>query len=295
MDRPEEEGGSVLSSAKKLLTLYRDPVVARATSASDFSLSDLRQHSSPVTLYLVPTQDNKQRLQPLVRMLITSMLRTSGVRMERIRKQSSAPSWWPFRWPFARSSVRVKAKYKHRLLLMFDEFKSVGKHPILQEAMAHIAGYGITCLIAIQDITQIRSEQTGYGRDEEFTAGCHIKVAYPPNRPETADWISSLLGITTVLREQPTLRPSGFGRSSITLQEVQRPLLTADECMRLPGPTKVAGEESDIVAAGDMVIHVAGFAPIRCKQPLSIFEPIFLQRMALEPAVSDVLRSQVTI
>jgi type IV secretion system protein VirD4 len=296
LDRPEEEAGSVLSSTKKLLTLYRDPVIARATSASDFSLKDLRHHASPVTLYFVPTPDHKQRLQPLARMLVTSILRTSGVRMERIRKPSRAPAWWPFKWwPFGHGSVRVKAKYKHRMLMVFEEFKALGKHGVLQDAMSYIAGYGITCLISIQDITQLRSEKTGYGADEEFIAACHVKMAYPPNRPETAEYISRLLGTTTVLREQPTLRPNGFGRSSITIQEVQRPLLTGDEVLRIPGPQKVAGEESDIVAAGDMIVHVTGFAPIYCKQPLTIFEPIFLKRMELEPAPSDVLRLQVRL
>jgi type IV secretion system protein VirD4 len=296
LDRPEEEAGSVLSSTKKLLTLYRDPVIARATSASDFSLKDLRHHSSPVTLYFVPTTDHKQRLVPIARMLVSGIVRTSDVRMERIRKPSRAPAWWPFKWwPFGHGSVRVKAKYKHRLLLMLDEFKALGKHGVLQDAMSYIAGYGMQCLIAIQDITQIRSEKTGYGADEEFTAAMHLKLAYPPNRPETAEFISTLLGITTVLREQPTLRPNGFGRASITLQEVQRRLLTADEVARIPGPKKVAGEESDIVAAGDMIIHVAGSAPIYCKQPLTIFEPIFLKRMELEPVPSDVLRPQVRL
>jgi type IV secretion system protein VirD4 len=98
-----------------------------------------------------------------------------------------------------------------------------------------------------------------------------------------------------VVREQPTLRPNGIGRSSITLQEVQRRLLTADEVARIPGPKKVGGEESDIVEAGDMIVHVAGHAPIYCKQPLTIFEPIFVKRMEIDPVPSDVLRPQVNL
>ena len=35
MDRPEEEAGSVLSTAKSYLALYRDPVVARNVSRSE--------------------------------------------------------------------------------------------------------------------------------------------------------------------------------------------------------------------------------------------------------------------
>jgi type IV secretion system protein VirD4 len=38
MDRPEEEAGSVLSTAKSYLALYRDPVVARNVSKSEFRI-----------------------------------------------------------------------------------------------------------------------------------------------------------------------------------------------------------------------------------------------------------------
>src|SRR5262249_20614427 len=53
LDRPQEEGGSVLSTAKSYLALYRDPVVAANTSVSDFRLRDLMHADTPRTLYLV--------------------------------------------------------------------------------------------------------------------------------------------------------------------------------------------------------------------------------------------------
>ena len=49
MDRPEEEAGSVLSTAKSYLALYRDPVVARNVSRSDFRIKDLMHHDAPVS------------------------------------------------------------------------------------------------------------------------------------------------------------------------------------------------------------------------------------------------------
>jgi type IV secretion system protein VirD4 len=47
MDRPEEEAGSVLSTAKSYLALYRDPVVARNVSKSDFRIKDLMHQRRP--------------------------------------------------------------------------------------------------------------------------------------------------------------------------------------------------------------------------------------------------------
>ena len=51
LDRPEEEAGSVLSTAKSYLALYRDPVVANNISDSDFCVRDLMHQNNPVSLY----------------------------------------------------------------------------------------------------------------------------------------------------------------------------------------------------------------------------------------------------
>ena len=50
------------------------------------------------------------------------------------------------------------------------------------------------------------------------------------------------------------------------MQEVQRPLLTPDECLRMPGPKKDA--QGLITEAGDMVVYCAGFPAIYGRQPL---------------------------
>ena len=44
------------------------------------------------------------------------------------------------------------------------------------------------------------------------------------------------------------------------MQEVQRPLLTPDECLRMPGPKKDG--QGLITEAGDMVVYCAGFPAI---------------------------------
>jgi type IV secretion system protein VirD4 len=50
LDRPDEEAGSVLSTTKSYLALYRDPVVARNIAKSDFQIRDLMHRDHPVSL-----------------------------------------------------------------------------------------------------------------------------------------------------------------------------------------------------------------------------------------------------
>ncbi|MDB5533414.1 MAG: traG [Hyphomicrobiales bacterium] len=297
MDRPEEEAGSVLSTAKSYLALYRDPVVARNVSRSQFRISDLMNHDTPVSLYIVTQPNDKARLRPLVRVMLNMAVRllADKIEFERI----VAPIPWRQRVlaaagfrRAAQSYVKSKKNYKHRLLGMIDEFPSLGKLEILQESLAFVAGYGIKFYLICQDINQLKSRETGYGPDETITSNCHVQNAFPPNRVETAEHLSKLTGTTTVAKEQITTsgrRTSALlGQVSRTIQEVQRPLLTPDECLRMPGPKK-NGEL--ITGAGDMVVYVAGYPAIYGRQPLYFEDKIFAARAAVpEPKASDVLR-----
>lgn len=273
MDRPEEEAGSVLSTAKSYLSLYRDPVVAHNVSRSDFRIKDLMHHDNPVSLYIVTKPNDKTRLRPLVRVLVNMIMRLLA---DRLDFENGHPV----------------AHYKHRLLMMLDEFPSLGKLEILQESLAFVAGYGIKCYLICQDVNQLKSREAGYGHEESITSNCHVQNAFPPNRVETAEHLSKLTGQTTVIKEQITTsgrRTSALlGQVSRTLQEVQRPLLTVDECLRMPGPVKNAN--GLIEKAGDMVVYVAGYPAIYGKQPLYFKDPVFQARAAIPaPKESDKL------
>lgn len=266
LDRPEEEAGSVLSTAKSFLALYRDNVVAANVSRSDFKIKDLMNDEDPVSLYIITQPNDKARLRPLVRILINMIIRLSADKMDF-------------------ENGRPKVHYKHKMLAMLDEFPSLGKLEIMQESLAFIAGYGIKCYLICQDLNQLKSRETGYGPDETITSSCHVQNAYPPNRIETAEHLSKLTGITTVVKEQITTsgkRVSAMlGQVSRTTQEVQRPLLTADECMRMPGPVKDA--RGLITQAGDMVIYVAGYPAIYGRQTLYFKDPVFEARFKVPP------------
>jgi len=272
--RPKEEGGSVLSTAKSYLALCRDPIIEKNIAVSDFSVKDLMHHENAVTLYIVTQPNDKGRLNPLVRILVNMIIRMLADKMD-----------------FEKG--RPVAHYKHRLLMMIDEFPSLGKLEIMQESLAFVAGYGIKCYLICQDLKQLKDREKGYGQDETISSNCHIQNAYQPTNVETAEYLSKLTGQTTVVKEQITTsgKRAGLimGQVSITFQEVQRPLLTVDEVLRLKGPKK---DGEIILESGDMLVYVAGFPAIRGKQPLYFKDPVFQKRAEVAaPKDSDKLRT----
>jgi len=294
LDRPEEEAGSVLSSAKSYLALYRDPLVAHNVSASEFRIRDLMHHASPVSLYLVTKPNDKARLRPLIRVFVAMAMRllTDTIAFQREPLPPSGFTGLLVRLGILSASppLTTKAAYTHRLLGMLDEFPSLGKLEIFQESLAFMAGYGLKFYLICQDINQLRSRETGYGADEAISSNCHIQNAFPPNRLETAEHLSRLTGQTTVIQDKLTVSRRRLSpmhvQESRTHHEVQRPLLTPDECLRMPGPKKDA--QGQILEAGDMVIYVAGFPAIYGRQPLFFQDPVFAARAAIpSPAVSD--------
>lgn len=277
LDRPVEEGGSVLSTAKSYLALYRDPVVAKNIERSDFKVRDLMHSLHPVSLYIVTHPNDKARLRPLVRILLNMIVRLLADKL-------------------AFTAGRAIKNYQHRLLLMLDEFPSLGKLEILQESLAYLAGYGIKGYLICQDINQLKSREIGYGHDESITSNCHIQNAFAPNRLETAEHLSKLTGQTTVIKEQITTSGNRLGLGvnmmhknvTRTMHETQRALITPDECMRLPGAKK--NELGEIVEAGDMVVYVAGFPAIYGKQPLYFNDAAFsLRAQVPAPESSDTI------
>jgi type IV secretion system protein VirD4 len=263
-NRPPEERGSVLSTAMSYLSLYRDPLIAANVARSDFRILDLMNHEKPVTLYLVVRAEDKDRMKPLMRLILNQLMRVL------------------LRPDIAYAQGRPLMPHKHRLLLMLDEFPSYGKLEVFQEALAYIAGYGIKAYLICQDVAQLWG---AYGRDESILSNCHIRVAYAPNKVETAEWLSKMLGTTTIVKEDITTSGERHAASlknmSRTYHQIARPLLTADEVMRLKSPVKDA--DGTITAPGEMLVFVSGHAPIRGTQSLYFRDGVFAARAQIAP------------
>jgi type IV secretion system protein VirD4 len=158
---------------------------------------------------------------------------------------------------------RAMAGYRHRLLLMIDEFASLGRLDMFADSLALIAGYGIKACLIAQDLSQIHA---AYGHDEAITSNCHTRVAFTPNRIETARLLSQMAGEATVRHAHRTFSSTG---ASLSEPEVARPLVTPDEVTRL-------GSDEDL-------IFTSGQPAIRATKIRYYTEPFFKQRAAIQP------------
>ncbi len=244
LNKAASEASGVLSTALSFLSLYKDDVVAANTRVSDFTLTSIMKQKT--SLYLVVPPSDKDRLKPLIRLIINQVTRRLTEGMEFNADGSG------------------KSRYPHRLLMVLDEFPSLGKLDIFQEALAFLAGYGIKALLITQDLSQLYAI---YTKDESIMSNCHIRVAYAPNKIETAKLLSEMTGKATVTHTQ---RQYSGNRLAVVLQHVNtneqivgRSLLEPDEVMRLP--------------ADDEIVFVAGHSPIYCQKIKYYLDPAFAE------------------
>ena len=247
--KADRELASIISTASAAFNLFLDPVVAKNTKHSDFTIDQLRNDDKPLSLYVVTRPNDIERLKPLSRMLFTLILKRATETLD---------------------------KPKHRLLMMMDEFTSMGRLQALEDSIAYVGGYGIKIYLIVQDTEQLYK---AYGKQETIMSNCHIRIAYAPNKMETAELLSKMTGTMTVAEISTTVSGKRSGMTdnvSYSINEKSRPLLTPDECLRLPAPLK--DEHGMIKKAGKMLIFAAGFPPVFGTQILWFIDPVFKQR-----------------
>ncbi len=242
LDMAEAERSGVVSTALGYLALYRDPVLARATEASDFAIEDIISGARPVSLYLIIPPEEISRLKALLRLVLNQILK----RLTEIAGQQQGAG--------------------RRVLLMLDEFPQLGKLDFFEHALAYIRGYKIKACLVAQSLNQI--SQT-YGEHSSILDNAHVRVAFACNDERTAKRVSDMLGVTTETRAQMNYAGSRMapwlGHTMVSRQEVPRPLLTPGEVMQLP--------------PSDALILTGGSPPIRAKKVRYFEEPAFRSRL----------------
>src|SRR5487761_1456122 len=255
LNKSENERSGVLSTAMSFLGLYRDPVVAKVTSHSDWRIADLVGADRPVSLYLVVPPSDISRTKPLIRLVLNQIGR-------RLTETLDDPA------------RRAAGRPSSRLLMMLDEFPALGRLDFFESALAFMAGYGIRAVLIAQSLNQI---QKAYGEHDAILDNCHVRVCFATNDERTAKRISAALGTATELRAMKNyaghrLAP-WLSHLMVSRQETARPLLTPGEVMQLP-PT-------------DEIVMVAGLPPIRAKKLRYYEEPAFRGRVLPAPTLSE--------
>src|SRR5450432_795754 len=265
LDKEDKDFSGVLSTAKTALALFSDPLVSQNTSASDFTIQDLVNNERPVSLYLVVPPSDKIRLRPLMRLIFTMIVNRLTEKLD-----------------FHGSE---QLRNKHRLLFLIDEFPSLKRMEIFADALSYMAGYGLKAYLITQEIRQIVD---AYGRNESIVSNCQVRVAFAPNQYDTAELLSKMTGTQTIQKASYNFSSSRFspmmGHMNASVDHIERPLMTADEVLRLKPPEKRGtGAQERIVAPGQMLIFVSGHHPILGTQMLYFLDPSLNSRAELPP------------
>jgi len=212
LNKSENELSGVLSTAMSFLGLYRDPIISRNTAVSDFTIVDLMNAKNPVSLYIVVPPSDADRTRPLIRLMLNQI----GRRLTESMGQDGKP-------------------HRHDLLMLLDEFPTLGRLTFFESELAYMAGYGIRALLIAQSLNQI---EKAYGPNNSILDNSHIRVTYGTLDDRTAKRISEMLGTATENRRQTNyaghrLAP-WLGHVMVSEQESPRALLTPGEVLQFP-------------------------------------------------------------
>ena len=202
--------GSIVPAVAAKLQFMRDQAVARFTSASlqspDFGV--LRHY--PTAVYWCLREQDISRLRPLTSLFFALMLEQIASE-EMAEEESETP-----------------------ITMMLDEFANVGTIPEFATTHSLARGRGVAIWLGIQSLAQLEAR---YGRPNAQTilTNCATKIALHGLDFQTADYVSRMLGDTTVVvdRQSYTNGSSAGHSTTHSRTEHRRPLMTPDEVMRI--------------------------------------------------------------
>ena len=240
LQKPDKERGSVTSTANSSLELWANPLVDATTATSDFNLHEFKV--TPHTCYVGLTPDNISRLKPLMNMFY-----------------QQAAAFFTAKMP--------QPHEKYGVLMMMDEFPTLGKMEQFQAGIAYFRGYRVRLFLIIQDTEQLKGiyEESGMN---SFLSNATYRITFAANNMQTANLISQLLGNKTaqqVSYNKPKYLDLNPGSRSLHLSDVQRALLLPQEVIQLP--------------KDDQIILIESQPAIRCKKIFYFKEKFFTSRL----------------
>ena len=116
--------------------------------------------------------------------------------------------------------------YRHRLLLMLDEFAVLGYMEFFETELAYLPGYGIRAFMIVQSLNQVEKH---YGPNNSILDTSKVRITYGATDERTAKRLSDLLGQSTQVRKMANYAGSRFmpflSHVMVSEQESPRPLL----------------------------------------------------------------------
>jgi type IV secretion system protein VirD4 len=244
---------SIRKTFTSRLDLWLNPILDAATAESDFDLRALRKQ--PISIYVGVNPDDLHRLRPVLNLFFQQAI---GLQTRELPERNPA--------------------LKYQVMMLLDEFTSLGRIPIIAEAISYLSGYNVRVVLVIQTPAQLR-EVYGIHNAETMLKSLAARIVFAPKDFADAREISDELGFTTVpVRTVSSPVGTPFGRrgsrsksQSVSLQ--RRALL-------LPQEVKELGTE-------EAIVFYEGLRPIRCRKIRYFSDRRFRRRLLPAPPVPE--------
>jgi type IV secretion system protein VirD4 len=207
LDMGDKQQGGVKTEVTGALTMFHNPLVAYATSKSDFDIRDLKKKK--ISIYLGATPKTLITFSQLYNLFFQFAI---ALNTERIPDSKTEP---------------------HQILMLLDEFPALGEMELIKKGIGYFAGYGIRLAVIAQGESQIEDIYTNTGL-RSFLTNFKYKIYYAPNDPKDAESLSSQLGTKTVKNisdSKPSIVSSGSRSESHS--KASRSLMLAQEVRML--------------------------------------------------------------
>lgn len=245
MSKSENTFEGVKGSITSHLGLYVNPLVDRATSASDFDFADLRKRR--MTIYVGITPNNISRLSPLFNLFFQSCV---DANMQELPEHNP--------------------DLKYKVLMCMDEFAAAGKMQSFKDGIAFFAGYGLKVLTILQSPSQLSDI---YGRDaaDVYMANAGVEIVFAPKLQKDAKELSDTLGTRGVDATSETKQKHFAQRkgASVNTSQTRRDLMMPQELRSMD--------------LSKEIILVSGHPPVFANKLRYYAEAAFLER-SLVPA-----------
>lgn len=231
LEIPEREQGSILSTARTALQFLEgfgnpDAAMTRVSASSDFTPADLKRRR--VTVYLCLPASYMHTYRAWLRMFVNMTI----VALEMTPAESGGPA----------------------VLLLLDEFATLGYLPTIEKAAGLMAGYGVKLFLIVQNLRQL---EASYGNNwETFIGNAGVTTWHGLGGDAMSlDYLSKRLGVSQYREvDKPTGSFSQIAQAGVLRPHgrwVQAPLMYPHEI-----------EQAFARETGRLLVLSPGWAPL---------------------------------
>jgi Type IV secretory pathway, VirD4 components len=211
LDKPENEAGSVLSTAHEHTAFLASPQIREAVAQSSFNLAGLRWRATgaaaPLSLYIALPARYLSTHGRLMRLMVT----------------------------LACTAVEAAGEFDSgregpRVLACLDEFPVLGHLAVIESAAGYMAGFGLILWPVLQDLGQLkRHYREGW---ETFLGNAGLVQAFGNTDATTLEYLQKRLGDRAILTENISTQGLQVNQTSVSHGIQTMPLLRAEEIAR---------------------------------------------------------------